>query len=97
MRLDAFLYILLGTLPTVVAMLTGDEAAKFISPAGVFFGKWGIATVSAAAGSLKAFRSPSFARHIDAKAAEKAREDRIEEAQLTNRPNPLTPPKPIIS
>ena len=70
MRIDALLYVVLGALPTLINMFGSDEAGKFIDPAILFYIKGFLAFAGAAAGAYKAFRSVSFARHLDRQADE---------------------------
>ena len=86
MFIDAILFVLLATLPVVVAMFASDEAAKYMSPESIFWLKNLVAIFGAAMGSVKAYRSLGFAHHIHEKAVEKAKSDKLEATSFLARP-----------
>lgn len=67
MILDATLFVFLSTLPIIVAMFASDEAGKYLSAETLFWIKNSLAALGAAVGSVKAFRSLSFANHLHQK------------------------------
>lgn len=74
MMIDAILFVFLAIMPILVAMFASDEAGKYLSPELLFWIKNGIAVTGAAIGALKAFRSLSFANHLNQKAIEEGKD-----------------------
>lgn len=74
MMIDAILFVFLSTLPVIVAMFASDEAAKYLSPEALFWIKNGLGALGAAIGSIKCFRSLSFANHLNQKNIDEGKE-----------------------
>lgn len=65
--IDGVLWVSIALWGTMQAMLTTDEAYKYISPSTLFWSKFWVACLASACGSLKAFRSTSYAQHLQVK------------------------------
>lgn len=65
--IDGLLYVLVGAGMAFAAILSGDDAAKHISPQVLFWAKAMTNVANASTISLKMFRSTIFAEHQKAK------------------------------
>ena len=65
--IDGTLYLLVALFGYLQTAFGTDEAAKYISPAPLFWIKTGIGALAASVLSLKLFRSTAFAEHQAAK------------------------------
>lgn len=61
--LDGWLVVLLAISPALVAWIAGDEAAKYIAPATIFYLKGIISTAGVGLGALKGYRSMQYAQY----------------------------------
>lgn len=73
--IDGGLYVGMGITSVALACLSTDEAAKFVSPAPLFWIKMFLAVMDAVFLNLKMFRSNSFATHQQEK---KQKEDQTQ-------------------
>lgn len=62
---DGSLWVLIALFTAMQGMLTGEESYKYASPTVLFWTKFTIASMAASCGALKAFRSTSYAHHIE--------------------------------
>ena len=65
--IDGLTYVMIALVGAIAAALSSDEAAKFIQPTMLFWGRTVCQSVGAALLALKMFRSTSFAEHIEEK------------------------------
>lgn len=93
--LDGFLWALVALFMFQQAFLSTEEAYKYCNPTLLFWIKFTVGSLGAMVGSLKAFRSTSFAHHLAEKAAETGAPD--PPATLVNSPPVPVPlaPKPL--
>jgi hypothetical protein len=61
--MDGFLYVCIAALTAITAFVTSDDAAKYIPPEVLFWGKGILSILAACVVSIKMFRSTSFAEH----------------------------------
>jgi hypothetical protein len=62
---DGFLWVSIALFTTMQSMLSNDDAYKYVNPIVLFWAKFWVACLGAAAAALKAFRSTTFARHLE--------------------------------
>lgn len=70
--IDGVLWVSIALFACMQAMLTTEEAYKYCNPTVLFWMKFVVACCGASAGSLKAFRSTTYAAHVEEKKAETA-------------------------
>jgi hypothetical protein len=68
--IDGTLYVCIALLTFVNGYIGTDEAAKYIAPAALFWGKFAVGSLSASALAVKLFRSTAFADHQAEKSAQ---------------------------
>lgn len=103
--IDGFLYVVIAVCGTVTAILTQDDAYKYVNPYVLYIGKSVFEVLGAATTALKMFRSTSYGDHrtsVDAKAALNLpdKTQTITQQQTTkvetksNEKTPVNPPSP---
>ncbi len=63
--IDGILWVSIALFTCMQSMLTTEEAYKYCNPTVLFWMKFGVACCGASAGSLKAFRSTTYAAHVE--------------------------------
>lgn len=86
--LDGFIYIGMATTGVNAAMLSSDNAAKYIDPMWLFYLLWINGIADAVLLSIKMYRSTSFADHKE----EKRKEGETIHLRKTFQPTPPTNP-----
>lgn len=61
--IDGILYVCIAVFMFQQNFLSSDDVYKYVSPFVVFWSKFVVGTLGAAAGALKMFRSTTFADH----------------------------------
>lgn len=83
---DGFLWVCIALFASMQSMLTNDDAYKYVNATLLFWLKFICASAGAAAGALKAFRSTTYAKHLEENPTPK---------DLPPKPEPQPEPKPI--
>jgi hypothetical protein len=65
--IDGCLYVCIAALAAITAFVASDDAAKYITPEILFWGKGVLSVASASIVAVKMFRSTSFAEHQEKK------------------------------
>ncbi len=62
---DGFLWVAIALFTTMQSMLSNDDSYKYVDARFLFWAKFTVACGAASAGALKAFRSTTFAQHLE--------------------------------
>lgn len=62
--MDGLLYVLIAVFMFMQTYLSGDEAAKYIAAATIFWLKFIVGSLAAGVGALKMFRSTTYSDHL---------------------------------
>ena len=62
---DGFLWVSIALFTTMQSMLSNDDAYKYVDPRVLWWMKFVVACAGASAAALKAFRSTTFAKHLE--------------------------------
>lgn len=84
---DGFLWVSIALFTTMQSMLSNDDSYKYVNAQALFWMKFIVACLGASAAALKAFRSTTFAQHLEENPTPK-------DDPSSHKPEPE--PKPIV-
>lgn len=92
--IDGVLYSMIALFGAQQAILTGEEAYKYIDPKTLFWLKFWIISLAAFCGAMKMFRSTSYAAHLQRKSDESKDVSIVSTSTETVKKTEEKPPSP---